>query len=52
MMSDEPFHHVSPLQPYENDNFDLAITLLTPYKPNFEWYLRKLYVAPSRPRLT
>ena len=43
---------VPPLQPFENDNFDLAITLLTLYKPNFEWYLRKLHVAPSRLRLT
>ena len=43
---------IPPLQPYENDNFDLAITLLTSYKPNFKWYLRKLHVAPSRLRLT
>ena len=42
---------VPPLQPYENNNFDLAITLLTLYKPNFEWYLRKFHVAPSRLRL-
>jgi len=37
---------VPSLQPYENNNFDLTITLLTPYKPNFEWHLKKTPRSP------
>jgi len=37
---------VPPLQLYEYGNFDLAITLLTLYTPNFEAYLSKLDIAP------
>ena len=38
---------IPPLQLYENGNFDLAITLLMLYTPNFEVYLSKLHIAPS-----
>ena len=38
---------VPPLQLYKNGNFDLVITLLMLYAPNFEAYISKLDVAPS-----